>query len=161
MNPGDVWDSEGGLTRLKPPPEWSRRVEHIEELSRRHAGHITEIFASEGEPPPDLYDRFHRYFSGLLSTNVSIARRINIVTWWIVDGPYGGDWVIDFTRARDWVYRGVPAEWNLRLKFPARLVAQGVSGEAIWDDLVLSFRMRLARNPDVYNKEFWTWLCKL
>ncbi len=83
------------------------------------------------------------------------------MTWWIVDGPYGGDWVIDFTRDHDWVYRGVPDHWNLRLKFPARLVYQGVTGQGIWDDLVLSFRMRLARNPDRYNKEFWTWLCKL
>jgi hypothetical protein len=40
-------------------------------------------------------------------------------------------------------------------------VYQGVTGRAIWDDLVLSFRVRLARNPDRYNKEFWTWLCKL
>jgi hypothetical protein len=86
---------------------------------------------------------------------------VNIVTWWVIDGPHGGDWVIDFTRERDWVYRGVPSQWNLRLKFPARQVYQGVSGEAIWDNLVLSFRMRLARNPDRYNKEFWTWLCKL
>ncbi|MFI5366391.1 MAG: MBL fold metallo-hydrolase [Candidatus Binatia bacterium] len=161
MNPGDVWTADGGLTRLRPPPDWSRRLEHIEELSRRHRGQIAEGFASEGEPPPDLYDRFHAYFTHLLQADPSLAPRINIVAWWVVDGPHGGDWVIDFTRTRDWVYQGVPPQWNLRLKFPARLVAQGVGGQAIWDNLVLSFRVRLARNPDRYNKEFWTWLSKL
>ena len=161
MNPGDVWTSDGTLTRLRPAPDWSRRLEHIEELSRQHRAHIAEGFASEGEAPADLYDRFQDYFTGLLRADPSIAKRINVVTWWVIDGPHGGDWVIDFTRARDWVYRGVPSQWNLRLKFPARLVHQGVSGRAIWDDLVLSFRIRLARNPDRYNKEFWTWLCKL
>jgi hypothetical protein len=161
MNPGDVWTSDGTLTRLRPAPDWSRRLEHIEELSRQHVAQIAEGFASEGEPPPDLYDRFHDYFTGLLQADPSIAERVNIVTWWVIDGPHGGDWVIDFTRQRDWVCRGVPSQWNLRLKFPARQVYQGVSGEAIWDNLVLSFRMRLARNPDRYNKEFWTWLCKL
>jgi len=161
MNPGDVWTADGTLTRLHPPPDWTRRLDHIEDLSRQHAGHIAEIFASEGAPPPDLYERFHQYFTGLLRADPALAKRINIVTWWIVDGPHGGDWVIDFTRERDWVYRGVPAQWNLRLKFPVQLVAQGVSGEAIWDNLVLSFRVRLARNPDHYNKEFWTWLSKL
>ena len=161
MNPGDVWTSDGTLTRLRPAPDWSRRLEHIEELSRQHRARIAEGFASEGEPPADLYDRFHAYFTGLLQADPAIAKRVNIVTWWVVDGPHGGDWVIDFTRERDWVYRGAPSHWNLRLKFPARLVHQGVSGEAIWDNLVLSFRVRLARNPDRYNKEFWTWLCKL
>jgi len=161
MNPGDVWAADGTVTRLAPPPDWGRRLEHIETLSRQHRAHIAEGFASEGEPPPDLYDRFRDYFDGLLAADPSIAKRINIVTWWVVDGPHGGDWVIDFTRERDWVYRGQPQHWNLRLKFPARLVSQGVTGQAIWDNLVLSFRVRLARNPDRYMKEFWTWLSKL
>jgi len=161
MNPGDVWTADGGHERLRPAPDWSRRLEHIEELSRQHRGQIAEGFASEGEPGPDLYDRFRDFFTGLLAADPSIAKRINIVTWWVVDGPHGGDWVIDFTRERDWVYRGAPAAWNLRLKFPRRLVHQGVSGAAIWDNLVLSFRVRLARNPDRYMKEFWTWLSKL
>ncbi len=161
MNPGDVWTSDGMLTRLRPAPDWSRRLEHIEELSRQHRAQVAEGFASEGEAPADLYERFHAYFTGLLQADPSIVRRVNIVTWWVIDGPHGGDWVIDFTRESDWVYRGVPPHWNLRLKFPARLVYQGVSGDALWDNLVLSFRVRLARNPDRYNKEFWTWLCKL
>jgi L-ascorbate metabolism protein UlaG (beta-lactamase superfamily) len=161
MNPGDVWTSDGALRRLRPPPDWSRRLEHIEEMARRHGGQIAEGFASEGAPPPDLYDHFHEHFTALLRADPSIAKRINIVTWWVVDGPHGGDWVIDFTREREWVYRGVPAHWNLRLKFPAGLLYQGVSGKAIWDNLILSFRVRLARNPDRYMKEFWTWLSKL
>ncbi len=161
MNPGDVWTPETGLTRLAPPPDWSRRMEHIEAMSREHAASIHAGFAREPAAPADLFERFHAYFTGVLAADPAAARRVNIVTWWVVDGPHGGDWVVDFTRERDWVYRGVPARWNLRLKFPATLVYQGVTGRAIWDDLVLSFRVRLARNPDRYNKEFWTWLCKL
>ncbi|MBI3783865.1 MAG: MBL fold metallo-hydrolase, partial [Deltaproteobacteria bacterium] len=161
MNPGDVWTMERGLERLKPAPDWSRRMQHISELSERHRAQIAECFASEPAAPADLYEQFDSYFNGLLKADPSIAPRVNIVTWWIVDGPHGGNWVIDFTRKNDWVYRGVPETWNLRLKFPATLVYQGVTGAGVWDDLVLSFRMRLARNPDLYNKEFWTWLCKL
>jgi len=161
MNPGDVWSTESGLTRLNPPPDWSRRLEQIAELSAACKNEIEAAMAQEPAAPADLYERFHAYFSGLLEADPSIAKRVNIVTWWIVDGPHGGDWVIDFTREKDWVYRGVPEQWNLRLKFPDRLVFKGVSGAGIWDDLVLSFRIRLARNPDQYMKEFWTWLCRL
>lgn len=161
MNPGDVWTADGTLTRLKPPPDWSRRMEHIEALSYEHRAQMAEGFASEGDAPPNLYELFRDYFNGLLTADPSVAQRIDIVTWWVVDGPHGGDWVVDFTREKDWVYRGEPPHWNLRLKFPARLVYQGVTGQAIWDNLVLSFRVRLARNPDRYMKEFWTWLSKL
>lgn len=161
MNPGDVWQPDGTLRRYKPAPDWSRRMEMIEQLSAKHESEIRERLAAEPQAPPDLYDRFHAYFTSLLEADPTIAQRVNIVTWWMVDGPYGGDWVVDFTRKKDWVYRGVPNQWNLRLRWPATLVYQGVALGGIWDDLVLSFRVRLARNPDRYNKEFWTWLCKL
>ncbi|HYD47988.1 MAG TPA: MBL fold metallo-hydrolase [Terriglobales bacterium] len=161
MNPGDVWTSAEGLMRLAPPPDWSRREDHIRELSAQHRAEIEAGFAAEEEAPADLYDRFRSYFNGLLAADPSVAERIGIVTHWVVDGPNGGDWTIDFTRSSDWVSRGVPENWNLRLKWPEKLVWQGVSGKGIWDDLVLSFRLRLARQPDTYKKEFWTWLCKL
>jgi UDP-MurNAc hydroxylase len=161
MNPGDVWTSDGTLKRLNPPPDWNRRIEDIEALSRRHAAAIADGFASEPQAPPNLYELFHSYFTGLLLGNPEIGKQVNIVTWWVVSGPQGGDWVIDFTREHDWVYRGVPPAWNLKLTFPAELVYQGVTGRGVWDNLVLSFRLRLARNPDRYMKEFWTWLCKL
>jgi L-ascorbate metabolism protein UlaG (beta-lactamase superfamily) len=161
MNPGDRWSPAGGLQRRHPAPDWSRRMEDIERLGREHAGQIAEYFAGEAEAPPDLFERFRAYFSGLLSADASIAKRVNIVSWWAVDGPAGGDWVIDFTRERDWVSRGAPSQWNLRLHIPDKLVHLGVSGQSSWDDLVLSFRVRLARNPDRYNKEFWTWISKL
>ena len=161
MNPGDQWSQVDGLRRLRPAPDWSRRMDAIEEMSAQHAPQIAEYFASEPAAPADLFDRFRAYFHALLAADPAIGKRVNIVTWWAVEGPAGGDWVVDFTRARDWVYRGVPSQWNLRLRIPDRLVHLGVTQRANWEDLVLSFRVRLARNPDRYNKEFWTWISKL
>ncbi len=161
MNPGDQWDPQRGLRRLNPPPDWNRRMEMIEVMSHARAGQIAEYFASEAAAPSDLFERFRTYFTHLLAADPSIAKRVNVVTWWAVEGPAGGDWVMDFTREREWIYRGVPAQWNLRLRIPDKLVHIGVSERSTWDNLVLSFRVRLARNPDRYNKEFWTWLAKL
>jgi UDP-MurNAc hydroxylase len=161
MNPGDRWSPESGLRRLNPPPDWRRRMETIETLSSQRRGQIAEYFAAEEPAPADLFERFRNYFGKLLAANPSVAKRIGTVVWWAVEGPAGGDWVMDFTRDRDWVYRGVPAAWNLRIGIPDRLVHLGASEQAPWENLVLSFRVRLARNPDRYNKEFWTWLCKL
>lgn len=161
MNPGDVWTPESGLQRLHPPPDWDKRIATIEAMSREQAPAIAARFAAEKPAPTDLYDRFHAYFTELLEADPDAAKRINIIMWWAVEGPAGGNWVIDFTRDRDWVSRGQPQQWNLRMRIPDRLVALGVADEAVWEDLVLSFRVRLARNPDRYPKEFWTWFCKL
>jgi len=161
MNPGDVWTRQDGLQRHAAPPDWSQRLAEIDAMSAARREEMAADLASEPEAPADLFDRFRDYFSSRLQADPELAPRINIVTWWVVEGAAGGNWVIDFTRDKDWVYAGVPEKWNLRLTWPERLVYKGVSGLGIWDDLVLSFRLRLARDPDTYKKEFWTWLCKL
>lgn len=160
LNPGDTWTPEGGVERRNPPPDWSRRMEDIERLSRENAGKMAEYFAAEEPAPADLFERFRAYFTRAIEANREAAAKVGIVTWWQVDGPAGGDWVIDFTRERDWVQRGEPKQWNKRIRIPERLVWKGVNEVGKWEDLILSFRVRLARQPDRYNKEFWTWLCK-
>ena len=76
-------------------------------------------------------------------------------------GPHGGEWVIDFRRRSEWVSSGAPADWNLHITIPDTLVYKGVSGAGVWDDIILSFRVRLARRPDRFMKEWWYWFSKL
>ena len=161
MNPGDTWTPEGGHVRHRPAPDWDRRMEAIEGLSREVRARGAEYFASEAPAPADLDEQFAVYFNGHLERDPSIAPSINLCVWWTVTGAHGGEWVIDFRRQRDWVSRGVPEDWNLHITIPDKLVYKGLTGQGVWDDIILSFRMRLSRRPDRYLKEFWTWFCKL
>jgi UDP-MurNAc hydroxylase len=161
MNPGDTWTAGTGLARHAPAPDWSRRLEQIAAMSRARADEIAAYYAGEPAAPADLYERFQRYFDALLAADPAARERVGIVTWWHVDGPAGGDWVIDFRRERDWVRRGIPDDWNLRLAIEDKLLWKGVADQHPWEELVLSFRVRLARRPDRYMEGFWTWLCKL
>jgi L-ascorbate metabolism protein UlaG (beta-lactamase superfamily) len=160
MNPGDRWSPGEGLQRLHPAPNWNERIAEIESLSRQRASEVAAYFAAEEPAPLDLYDRFREYFEDVLSTDPSILEQVGIVTWWQVEGPAGGDWTLDFTRERGWVSRGAPAQWNLRLQVPDRLVYLGVTDRTAWENLALSFRISLARRPDHYMEGFWTWFCK-
>lgn len=161
MNPGDTWTPERGHERRNPAPDWSRRLETIEELSRSVRARSAEYFASEAPAPADLYERFRTYFNGCIAAHPKTAPSINLCIWWTVTGPQGGEWVIDFRRAQEWVGEGAPEDWNLHITIPDTLVYKGVSGQGVWDDIVLSFRVRLARRPDRFMKEWWYWFSKL
>ncbi len=161
MNPGDVWTAPGTLERRRPAPDWSRRMEDIEEMSRAARSRIAESFGSEPAAPDDLYERFQCYFDERIARDRQASARVGITTWWTVTGEQGGEWAIDFRRAEGWVRRGVPDDWNLHITIPDKLVYLGVTERAIWENLVLSFRVRLARRPDRYMVDFWTWFCKL
>jgi len=159
MNPGDRWTPEGGVARLNPAPDWDRRMEDIERLSGEVKAVSEAYFAAEPPAGPHLFERFARYFGALLERDPELGDRIGIVVAWNVTGPDGGDWYIDFPKRR--IERGIPDDWNLRITMPDTMVGLGVENKAIWDDLILSFRVRLARRPDHYMKEFWTWFSKL
>lgn len=161
MNPGDTWTPAGGHVRLRPAPDWSRRLEEIEALSRTVRARGAEYFASEAPAPSDLYERFRDYFNGHIERDAAVAPSIKLCIWWTVTGAHGGDWAIDFRRQREWVSRGAPDDWNLHITIPDKLVYKGVSGQGVWDDIVLSFRVRLARRPDRFMKEWWYWFSKL
>ncbi len=161
MNPGDRWSEGGGLERLNPAPDWDRRMEEIHRLSSEVQPRVRELRAAEVAASPGLAERFRTHFNTILARDPKNAREIGITVWWQVDGPEGGDWYIDFNRDDDWVQSGVPDDWNLRITMPDKLVEMGVSGHSSWDNLVLSFRSRLSRQPDDYKQAFWTWFCKL
>jgi UDP-MurNAc hydroxylase len=161
MNPGDTWTPADGHVRLRPAPNWSRRLEDLEALSRAVRARGAEYFASEAPAPPDLYERFRDYFNGQIGRDPAVAPSIGLCVRWTVTGAHGGDWAIDFRRQREWVRRGVPDDWNLHITIPDTLVYKGVSGHGVWDDIVLSFRVRLARRPDRFMKEWWYWFSKL
>ena len=104
---------------------------------------------------------FAAYFNDRLARDPTVAASIGLCVRWTVTGPHGGEWAIDFRRDHAWVRRSAPDDWNLHITIPDKLVYKGVSGQGVWDDIILSFRVRLARRPDRYMKEFWTWFCKL
>ena len=148
--------------RLRPAPDWSRRMESIEELSRDVRARGAEYFASEAPAPADLFERFRAYFTAQLERDPE--RRAEHQPVHLVDGH---------RRARRRLGDRLPPRRRLgaarragRLE-PAHHHSRqaGVQGRqrsrAIWDDIILSFRVRLARRPDRYMKEFWTWFCKL
>ncbi len=161
MNPGDRWSEREGHRRFKPAPDWSRRIEQIEALSEAMRGRIEAYYAAEPPAGPGLFERFRTYFNTVLENDPAAAPSVGISVWWHVEGPEGGDWSIDFRRDRDWVQFGEPSDWNLRISIPDKLLDQGVTGQGIWDNIVLSFRVRLSRRPDEYMQGFWTWFCKI
>jgi UDP-MurNAc hydroxylase len=108
MNPGDTWSPERGHVRLRPAPDWSRRLESLEELSRDVRARSAEYFASEAPAPADLFDRFRAYFHSQIEGDASVAPSIDLCIWWTVTGAHGGDWVIDFRRQKEWVRQGCP-----------------------------------------------------
>lgn len=135
-------------------------MEHIEKMSAEVRGRVAEYYASEPAAPSDLLERFRSYFGDEIGKDSAAARGVGIAVWWNVTGPAGGDWTIDFRRDSDWVREGICDDWSLRISIPDKLVYLGVSEQAIWEHLVLSFRVRLARRPDRYMVDFWTWFCR-
>src|SRR5690606_24676582 len=61
MNPGDVWSLETGLRRHQPPPDFQRRFEDIQAMSKQVQARLRALDAAEPEARPGLRQDFARY----------------------------------------------------------------------------------------------------
>jgi len=67
-----------------------------------------------------------------------------------ITGPGGGRWSVDFREGQ----RGVLShdlDCQYRYTFESRWLPDIIAGKLLWEDFLLSVRMKTWRDPDVYN----------
>jgi len=158
MNPGDTWSVVEGHVPLKPAPDWSRRLEHIRELAAAQADRIATLRAAEPPARPSLRADFERYFTERAAWHPELPGRIAATVVFDVEGDHGGVWTLRFTDAGLAIADEDPADWNLRVTIPGGILQRLLDDEIVWDEALISFRLRFAENPEFFNEPFWLML---
>jgi hypothetical protein len=110
--------------------------------------------AAEDPATSELPGLFFKHFNDLISAQTPAVRsRINAKVGFVVNGPHGGSWTLDFNSSGpDYVYEGLKSEWNYKIELEDKLLFPFLTKQMFFfEDLFLSLRVRLARRPDKYN----------
>ncbi|MEQ8768406.1 MAG: MBL fold metallo-hydrolase [Planctomycetota bacterium] len=158
MNPGDTWTAQDGLQRLEPAPDFSKRLEHIQEIGRARAEEIAAIRASEPPARPSLPQDFRSFFEDIARRQPDIIGLIDATVCWQVEGDHGGTWTTAFRPSGLDVRDGDDGTWNLKITVDDHILQQGIDGTACWDEVFISFRLKLAENPEFFNEPFFAML---
>lgn len=158
MNPGDEWTAEGGLERRAEPPDWSRRQELVEEMSRTAGAECDRLRALEKPARATLAEEFHRYAERLAGQHEELPGRIDANVIFDVRGENGGVWTLAYDAGGLTIHDGALDDWSLRIEIPGAILQQLIDGDVIWDEALISFRIRFAENPEFFNEPFWAML---
>jgi len=104
----------------------------------------------EAEPParPGLIDAFAAYMAELWQRSRGRFPAVagNVIAF-RVEGPQGGEFHFDFSRARDAIHvHGIPARFDMRYVYPDKLLQLRLDGRIDWDELHFSNRVSVKQH---------------
>lgn len=157
FQPGDRIDLDtGDITRDPVSAGFSfadaDRPEYLKRYAADRAAHIAEVMADYPEPGPGLFDRFTAHFEHLGSLSGYFLKQIAMLVRFEITGPNGGVWDVDFSPDGLTVSEAAPGTRpHYRITTASRWLDGVLTGRMAWEDLLISFRLSLYRDPDVYN----------
>jgi UDP-MurNAc hydroxylase len=159
MNPGDRWTRSGGLQRAAPAPDFTRKMDQIRALAAAEQPRLRALRAAEPPARPSLREDFARYFQRIAARHPQLPGRIAAKFVFVAEGQNGGAFALDYTAAglRVGGWREGDS-WNMRFALPASILQRVLDGEICWDEVVISFRVRFAENPERFHQDFWAML---
>jgi UDP-MurNAc hydroxylase len=153
LYPGDQIDVLSHSVKRDPRWEdfnYSERERHLTAYASHRCAEIAAVKAQYPIPDDDLWPSFRDYFQQLLTYSPYFNRRIGMSVGFEITGPGGFAGSVDFREESMAVYPHLD-NVSYRYTFESRWLPSILRGQVPWEDFFLSCRMRVWREPDVYN----------
>ncbi|GII27269.1 Rieske 2Fe-2S domain-containing protein [Planotetraspora mira] len=163
FRPGDVLDLDTCVVTRDPVSAKfsysTGREAYLARYAEERAEQIRHFKHAHPEPEGDLYERFAAYFARLGMLSPYFLTRIDMTVRFEVSGDAGGLWDVRITPdGIDVVHADLSARVQYRIKVAGRWLDAVLTKRAGWEDLFLSLRAELDRDPDVHNSYLITFL---
>jgi UDP-MurNAc hydroxylase len=154
--PGDRLDLTSGEltedTAMHSAFAWADTPSYIVEYARRMQPNIAAVYRrADAIAVPDMHAAVCSHFEKMTSLSAYFNERIDMTLCLDVEGPQGGQWLVDF-RPEPKVRRAVGGEsYQYRYRLHSRWLKRILVENVPWEDFLLSLRFSAFRDPDVYN----------
>jgi UDP-MurNAc hydroxylase len=159
FKPGDSVELHTGRITLDPVSaefDFSdeSRPDYLARYAVDRADEIAKVYEEYPEPAPGpgFAERFARHFEHLGGLSDYFLSQIDMLVRFQITGAGGGTWDVRLSPGRVQVTEADPqAKPHYRITTRSRWVDAVLTGRMAWEDLLISFRLNLYRDPDVYN----------
>lgn len=153
LQPGDTFDPSGGQVEWggRQPIAESDHDEYIRSYAAEYAERIGALSAGFGPDQAGLvFQQLRAVLQGKLG---AMTREIPVPLYFGVAELPNRFWCVDFQERRIEEVAAVPGPPYYSVRTPAWQVARVLERRSTWEELALTFRVRLRRDPDVYRTE--------
>mgnify|MGYP001605070770 CR=1 FL=1 len=152
MLPGDKWDV---LSRTKQAhPFWGDfslsgdRRWYLEEYARDCQTRMKEVLGRYPRPNQNVRDSFQKYLEKLSGMSPYFSGKIGMRVGFELEDT-GEAWAVDFCAGG--ISKALK-DCGYWLRFDSKWLGAILTERIGWDDLLLSLRIQLGRDPDAYNE---------
>lgn len=125
---------------------------YLDDYARDRAADLARVRAKAPRPGPDLAERFAEHFRELGALSPYVLGRVGMTVRFEVLGRHGGTWDVRLDADGATVdLAGTAPDPGYTFTVDSTWLACVLSGAVGWEDLLLSLRVRLRRDPDLYN----------
>jgi UDP-MurNAc hydroxylase len=154
LDPGESWTPEarppkaGEIEERAMSPE--RLSADLADYRARRIDHVQAAIARAAIPTRDLGPDLRIYFQRLVSLNPYFTNRVGLRLGLDITGINGAKWTVDFSNPQHPVSDGL-WDWQYKMRFDSRWLNEILEGRLDWEGFLLSTRVELDRQPDLYN----------
>ncbi|MCG6870723.1 MAG: MBL fold metallo-hydrolase [Gammaproteobacteria bacterium] len=144
LGPGDRISADGGVQRIST--RYASRTEEdaaVATLSDQKSEWIRALWQAEPRGGGELAPSFHDHVRELLKRRPALAGALrDHVIAFEIENDNNEYFYLDFGReAADILQTGKPRDFDMRFRYPAALLKQGLEGTTDWDELHFSCRV--------------------
>ncbi len=99
----------------------------------------------------ELYENFCEFFNDIFNYSGYFTSKVEQLVEFEIAGDYGGNWQIDFNENFPKIYDHKIKESNYKFILDSKFLNLILQEKINWEDFLLSLRLKISRNPDVYN----------
>lgn len=99
----------------------------------------------------DLFEKFQEYFQEIFANSSYFVSNVNGIVEFEIIGDFGGNWQIDFTSNPPKISNYIINKPNYKFVIDSKFMEMILNNLISFEDFLLSLRLKISRNPDMYN----------
>ncbi len=156
--PGDVYTIKDGEVKETSKKTLEEKLEYLQDKEARlreyqslRQAELVYIKTHQPAARPGFDYHFRQYMTTLVRASPYFRERINMAVRFTLDGPFGGDYTVDWRDVKEPVRTYEGQDYGYHFRMPVGHAQDIIDGHTNWENFFLSHRFRAKRDPDVYN----------
>jgi len=130
---------------------FKQKKEYLIEYQKKRLPYIQKFLEDIPEPSNNLYEKFKNHINDLINSSKYFSSNIEQLVEFNIVGKNGGTWQVDFQQSIPQIYENSIGKPHYQFTIESKFLNMILNEQLEWEELFLSLRFQVKREPDIYN----------
>jgi UDP-MurNAc hydroxylase len=131
--------------------DFTTKKQYLREYQKKRLPYIQKYLDDIPEPSSSLFEKFKNHMNNLIHSSQYFSSNVDQLIEFNIVGKFGGVWQIDFQKPVPEIHENSIGKPHYQFKIKSKFLNMILNDKLEWEDLFLSLRFQVNRDPDIYN----------